>query len=160
MGANQTSYTEADGWSGSAIQLECGAYEALRFHLRLFRAGAWTLANAHFETIIPGNQEHQVPSWEQAQQFVTGDIIRGYEGDRDHGEVEQIPAVSEEAQGARRVSSDPDGDLDDERRLRKPVEDVRPATEYRQQGDRKSKRHFRHVGPRCTRWRRPVKRAC
>ncbi|HSJ23774.1 MAG TPA: hypothetical protein VK929_03750 [Longimicrobiales bacterium] len=76
MGGNQTAWTDPDGWSGSAIQLECGSYVGLRMHLRLFQAGSWTLGNAHFETIIPGTQEHQVLNWELAEQFVTADLAR------------------------------------------------------------------------------------
>jgi hypothetical protein len=76
MGGNQTGYAAAAGWSGSAIQLECGTYQGLRFHLRLFRAGELTLANAHFETIIPGTHDHQVLNWELAQQLVVADMER------------------------------------------------------------------------------------
>ena len=50
------------GWSGSAIQLACGAYEGMRFHLRLFKVGSWTLGNAHLDVSIPGTTEHQVIS--------------------------------------------------------------------------------------------------
>lgn len=76
IGDNQTGYAAVEGWSGSAIQLECGSYQGLRFHLRLFRAGPMTLANAHFETIIPGTHNHQVLNWELAQRFVVADIAR------------------------------------------------------------------------------------
>jgi hypothetical protein len=76
MGGNQTAWSDAEGWSGSAIQLECGSYTGLRFHLRLFRAGEWTLGNAHFETVIPGTHEHEVLNWELAEQFVTADLAR------------------------------------------------------------------------------------
>jgi hypothetical protein len=76
MGNNQTAWASSDGWSGSAIQLECGDYDGLRFHLRLFRAGDWTLGNAHFETVIPGTHEHEVLNWELAEQFVTADLAR------------------------------------------------------------------------------------
>jgi hypothetical protein len=76
MGGNQTAWSEAEGWSGSAIQLECGSYNGLRFHLRLFQAGDWTLGSAHFETVIPGTHEHEVLSWELAEQFVMADMGR------------------------------------------------------------------------------------
>jgi hypothetical protein len=76
MGGNQTAWAAAEGWSGSAIQLECGSYAGLRFHLRLFRAGDWTLGNAHFETIIPGTHDHEVLNWELAEQFVAADLAR------------------------------------------------------------------------------------
>lgn len=64
------------GWSGSAIQLACGPYEGMRFHLRLFRVGNWTLGNAHLDVSIPGTTEHQVISWEVAEQFVIADFMR------------------------------------------------------------------------------------
>jgi hypothetical protein len=76
MGGNQSAYADGDGWAGSAIQLECGTYQGLRFHLRLFRVGEWTVGNAHFETIIPGTHDHQVLSWKLAEQLVTADIAR------------------------------------------------------------------------------------
>jgi hypothetical protein len=76
MGGNQTAWAANDGWSGSAIQLECGSYGGLRFHLRLFRLGDWTVANAHFETIIPGTHDHQVLNWELAQDFIIADFLR------------------------------------------------------------------------------------
>lgn len=76
MGAVQTSYGSPDAWTGSAVQLECGAYGPLRFHLRLFRHGEITLGAAHFELLIPGTADHQVLSWELAEQFLTVDFIR------------------------------------------------------------------------------------
>lgn len=76
IGGMQTSYVSGVGWVGSAIQLECGDYGPVRFHLRLFGAGAWTIANAHFEVLIPGTTEHQVLSWELAEQLVLADFVR------------------------------------------------------------------------------------
>ncbi len=76
IGGHQGAYSGETGWSGSVIQLQCGDYEGLRFHLRLFRAGGRTIANAHFETIIPATTEHQVLSWELAEQFTVGDLGR------------------------------------------------------------------------------------
>jgi len=64
------------GWSGSAIQLACGPYEGMRFHLRLFKVGNWTLGNAHLDVLIPGTTDHQVVSWEVAEQFVIADFMR------------------------------------------------------------------------------------
>jgi hypothetical protein len=75
-GDMQTAYGEADGWTGSAIQLACGPYGPARFHLRLFRQGNWTLANVHFEIQVPGTTNHQVISWEVAEQFVIADLMR------------------------------------------------------------------------------------
>lgn len=74
IGGIQTAY--AQGWAGSAIQLECGPYDPLRFHLRFFDVGDWTLANVHFEVLIPGTTEHQVLSWELAEQLVLVDFLR------------------------------------------------------------------------------------
>jgi hypothetical protein len=64
------------GWTGSSIQLACGPYEGMRFHLRLFKIGNWTVANAHLDVLIPGTTDHQVISWEVAEQFVIADFLR------------------------------------------------------------------------------------
>jgi hypothetical protein len=76
IGGLQTGYNASIGWTGSAIQLACGDFGPLRFHVRLFDAGAITLANAHFEVLIPGTTEHQVLSWELAEQLVKVDLVR------------------------------------------------------------------------------------
>lgn len=76
MATPQTAYSPDSGWSGSAVQLECGEYNLVRFHLRLFDAGSFALANAHFETIIPGTTDHQVLTWELAEQLVVADFLR------------------------------------------------------------------------------------
>jgi hypothetical protein len=76
VGADQTGYSEGNGWTGSVIQLECGDYLTVRAHLRLFPIGSWTLANAHFDLLIPGTQAHEVIAWESAEQFVSADIGR------------------------------------------------------------------------------------
>lgn len=75
VGAIQTSYS-TDGWSASAVQLECGDYSPLRFHVRLFAAGAVTVANAHIDVLIPGTADHEVVSWELAEQLVVADFLR------------------------------------------------------------------------------------
>jgi len=75
-GGIQATYAEGTGWAGSAIQLSCGDYSTLRFHLRLFATGAWTIGAAHVEFLIPGTTEHQVLSWELAEQFVAYDLAR------------------------------------------------------------------------------------
>jgi hypothetical protein len=76
IGEEQTAYSEA-GWEGSVIQLQCGRYEnPVRFHVRLFRAGGHTIANAHVDLLIPGTTSHQVLSWELAEQLVTVDMMR------------------------------------------------------------------------------------
>jgi len=72
----QNTYGEPDGWSGSAIQLTCGNYEPVRVHLRLFKVGNYTLGGTHFEVMIPGTTDHQVLSWELAEQLVVADLMR------------------------------------------------------------------------------------
>jgi hypothetical protein len=83
IGDVQTGFADGAGWNGSVVQLELGVYTPIRTHLRLFRTGipfgtggVWTLGAAHFEVQIPGTTEHQVLSWELAQQLVTVDLIR------------------------------------------------------------------------------------
>lgn len=85
IGGNvQTAYAQGPlGWVGSVVQLSLGAYDPLRFHLRLFRTGVsdgaggqWTLGGAHFEVRIPGTADHQVLSWEAAEQIVVADLVR------------------------------------------------------------------------------------
>lgn len=76
IGDMQTGYGAQTGWTGGAIQLACGDYAPLRFHIRLFRLGEWTVANAHLDLAIPGTADHQVISWEVAEQFVTADLMR------------------------------------------------------------------------------------
>lgn len=76
IGDLQTGYNGAAGWVGSAIQLACGDFGPIRIHLRLFEAGALTMGNAHFELLIPGTTDHQVLSWELAEQLVTVDMVR------------------------------------------------------------------------------------
>lgn len=76
IGGHQAVYTAAAGWSGSVIQLECGDYDPFRFHVRLFPNGGWTLANGHVDVLIPGTTDHQVLSWELAEQFVAYDLAR------------------------------------------------------------------------------------
>jgi hypothetical protein len=69
--------TYADGkWAGSVIQLACGDYQPARVHMRLFQAGNHTVANAHFEILIPGTADHQVLSWELAETLVFADFMR------------------------------------------------------------------------------------
>jgi hypothetical protein len=71
-----------DGWVGSVVQLTLGEFGPLRIHLRLFRTGQLagggpvTLGAAHFELHIPGTADHQVLSWEVAEQIVTADLAR------------------------------------------------------------------------------------
>jgi hypothetical protein len=81
VGDPQTGYATDNGWVGSAIQLQCGNFYGPRFHIRMFRVGDVTVANAHYEILIPGTNTHEVLSWELAQSLVTADIARsGYLG--------------------------------------------------------------------------------
>ncbi len=83
-GGVQTTYSEGEmGWAGSVIQLTLGEFGPLRFHLRLFSTsesfgedGVWTLGAAHFEIQVPDTTEHQVLSWELAEQIVIVDMMR------------------------------------------------------------------------------------
>lgn len=75
-GSVQTVYTDGDGWVANPVQLECGAYSPLRFHLRLFPAGNWVVGAVHFDLLIPGTPDHQVISWELARQMVLVDFLR------------------------------------------------------------------------------------
>jgi hypothetical protein len=75
-GEMQTAYSSGSGWVGSAIQLECGDYAPLRFHIRLFDAGMWVLGAVHFDLLIPDTPQHQVLSWELPQLLVTADFAR------------------------------------------------------------------------------------
>ena len=75
VGGAQVSYTQASGWTGSAIQLECGDY-SMRFHLRLFPAGTATIANVHFEIVVPGTNAHEVLSWDRDELLSRVDFMR------------------------------------------------------------------------------------
>jgi hypothetical protein len=75
IGDVQSGYGD-DAWTGGVIQLACGDYGPARFHIRLFTTGEWTVANAHFEVLIPGTADHQVLSWEVAEQFVIAEFMR------------------------------------------------------------------------------------
>ena len=76
IGGLMAGYGEREGWGGTAIQLQCGSYGPIRFHLRLVKLGGFTVGNAHFELLIPGTTDHQVLSWELAEQLVTYDLAR------------------------------------------------------------------------------------
>lgn len=76
IGGAQSTFATSFGWSGSAVQLQCGAYDPARFHLRFFRFGDWTVANSHFDLLIPGTTDHEVVSWELAEQIALVDFIR------------------------------------------------------------------------------------
>jgi hypothetical protein len=76
IGGLMAGYSAEAGWAGGAVQLQCGDYGPIRFHLRLFKMGRYTIGNAHFEVLIPGTTDHQVLSWELAEQLVTFDLTR------------------------------------------------------------------------------------
>jgi hypothetical protein len=76
VGGAQVSFTRETAWTPSAIQLECGDFAPMRFHLRLFPAGPSTIANVHFEVIVPGTNQHEVLSWELAEQLIKVDFLR------------------------------------------------------------------------------------
>jgi hypothetical protein len=81
VGNPQTSYSESEGWVPSSIQMQCGSFYGPRFHIRIFREGSVTVANGHYEILIPGTNMHEVLSWELAQSLVTADLARsGYLG--------------------------------------------------------------------------------
>lgn len=100
VGDVHTGYGEPDGWTGGCIQLACGDYSAPRFHIRLFKIGQWTVANVHFEVLIPGTTDHQVLSWEAAERFVLYDFLRS--GLLDQG----LPVGSSE-----QINSSPFGEI-------------------------------------------------
>ena len=79
MGYEQAAWAATEGWTGSAVQLACGAYAA-RFHLRLFRQGALTLGAAHYDVQIPGTAEHEAIAWNLPEQFVGADLVRAGAG--------------------------------------------------------------------------------
>jgi hypothetical protein len=75
----QTAYVEPLGWIPSGIQLQCGDYIPMRFHLRLFAAGPVTIGGTHMDLNIPGTEQHKVISWLLARQLVMVDLVRsGY----------------------------------------------------------------------------------
>jgi hypothetical protein len=76
FGEVQSAYSTPGGWVANAIQLACGPYDPLRFHVRFFEAGAWVMAGAHFDLRIPGTADHQVISWELPEQLLLVDFLR------------------------------------------------------------------------------------
>lgn len=76
IGGTQSTFAEGFGWSGSAVQLQCGTYDPARVHLRFFRFGDWTVASSHLDFLIPGTTDHEVVSWELPEQIAFVDFIR------------------------------------------------------------------------------------
>jgi len=75
-GEMQTAYTDEGGWVANPVQLQCGDYGPVRFHIRLFPAGDWVVAGTHFDLLIPGTSQHRVISWELAEQMIYIDFVR------------------------------------------------------------------------------------
>jgi hypothetical protein len=80
MGYEQAAFGRPERWVGGAVQLACvhdghPLGDPFRFHVRLFRIGKHTIANAHFEVLITGTAEHQVLSWDFARDFVAADLV-------------------------------------------------------------------------------------
>jgi hypothetical protein len=76
FGDEQAAWAEVEGWQGGAVQLQCGSFDPMRFHLRLFREAGFTLANAHLDLLIPGTTDHELLSWEVPEALVTVDLLR------------------------------------------------------------------------------------
>jgi hypothetical protein len=79
MGYEQAAWGLPERWAGGAVQLACVPAgfplgKDFRFHIRLFRVGRHTIANAHYELLIPGTAEHEVLSWDLARSFVAYDM--------------------------------------------------------------------------------------
>jgi hypothetical protein len=81
MGNEQAAWAEPAGFVGGAVQLACVSAGAplgspFRFHIRLFRSGAHTIGNAHYEFLIPGTAEHEALSWDLARELAAFDMGR------------------------------------------------------------------------------------
>jgi hypothetical protein len=76
FGGVQTTYSDGDGWVANPVQLQCGVFSPVRFHVRLFEAGPWVLGGAHFEVNVLGTTEHEVLDWEAAEALVALDLQR------------------------------------------------------------------------------------
>jgi hypothetical protein len=75
-GEMQTAWSGDEGWVANPVQLQCGSYDPLRFHIRFFPAGDQVLAGTHLDLLIPNTPQHQVISWELAEQLVLVDFLR------------------------------------------------------------------------------------
>jgi hypothetical protein len=76
FGDIQTAYSEPEGWVANTVQLACGDYSPVRFHIRLFPAGSWVMAGTHFDLHIAGTADHRVISWELPELLVVTDLMR------------------------------------------------------------------------------------
>jgi hypothetical protein len=75
IGEVQAAYGVPAGWSGGAVQLDCGTYE-FRFHVRFFGMGGWTLGGVHLDLLIPGTPEHRILSWDVPRELALLDFSR------------------------------------------------------------------------------------
>ena len=73
----QSAWSSGDGWVANPVQLACGDYDPIRFHIRLFPAGNhWVMAGTHFDLHITGTADHRVISWELPEQLIVADFMR------------------------------------------------------------------------------------
>jgi hypothetical protein len=75
IGEVQAAYGEPVGWSGAAVQLDCGTYD-FRYHVRFFRMGEWTLGGVHLDLLIPGTPQHEILSWDVPRELALVDFSR------------------------------------------------------------------------------------
>lgn len=75
IGGVQAAYGVPAGWSGGAVQLDCGSY-AFRYHVRFFGMGGWTLGGVHLDLLVPGTPEHRVLSWDVPRELALVDFSR------------------------------------------------------------------------------------
>ncbi len=71
-----TAYSADGGWVSNPVQLQCGSYDPLRFHIRFFEAGTWILGGVHLDYLIPNTPYHQVLSWEVPKRLILADLQR------------------------------------------------------------------------------------
>lgn len=95
IGGTQAAFASQHGWGGSAVQLQCGDYDPARLHLRFFGFGEVTLANSHFDLLIPGTTDHDVVSWELAEQIALVDFLRLGGAAGVSGVINQAPTYRE-----------------------------------------------------------------
>lgn len=76
IGGTQAVFASQFGWAGSAVQLQCGDYDPTRFHVRFFRFGEVTVVGSHFDLLVTGTTDHEVVSWELAEQIALVDFLR------------------------------------------------------------------------------------
>jgi hypothetical protein len=76
FGDVQTAYSDPEGWVANTVQLACGDYSPVRFHIRLFPAGPWVMGGTHFDLHIQGTADHRVISWELPELLVVADLAR------------------------------------------------------------------------------------